>query len=59
MTKLNEGKKPEIKQLFHGTRNTDPSKIYMSAEGFAKEFSREDSLWGIANYFAVESSYSN
>jgi hypothetical protein len=59
MTELNQGVEPEIMQLFHGTRNTDPSQIYQSTEGFDMKFSRNGCLWGIANYFAVHSSYSH
>ena len=46
------------KTLFHGTRGTDPEKIFDSEEGFDMRFS-SDGLWGRANYFAVNSSYSN
>ena len=46
------------KQLFHGTRNTPPSSIYMDEEGFDMRFSRTG-MWGIGNYFAVKASYSD
>ncbi|TNV84921.1 hypothetical protein FGO68_gene14987 [Halteria grandinella] len=44
--------------LFHGTSGTEPEKIYLSEEGFDMRFSKQG-FWGQANYFAVNSSYSN
>ena len=46
------------KELFHGTRQTDPSMIYQGEEGFDMRFS-EQGLWGRGNYFAVNASYSD
>ncbi len=45
-------------QLFHGTRATPPPTIYMSEEGFNINYAN-DGMWGRANYFAYNSSYSN
>lgn len=45
-------------ELFHGTSKTSPDLIYKGEEGFQKEYCN-DGMWGIANYFAVKSSYSN
>ena len=45
-------------ELFHGTRQTDPSMIYQGEEGFDMRFSAEG-LWGRGNYFAVNASYSD
>ena len=50
--------KAETKVLFHGTRGTPPLMIYSGEEGFDMRFSN-DGMWGRANYFAVNSSYSN
>jgi hypothetical protein len=44
--------------MYHGTSGTKPSLIYTSDEGFDMKFSREG-MWGLANYFAKKSSYSN
>ena len=46
------------KELFHGTRNNDPGLIYDSEEGFDMRYS-DKGLWGQANYFAENASYSN
>ncbi len=45
-------------QLYHGTRATPPEFIYTGEEGFDMKFS-PGGMWGRANYFAVNSSYSN
>jgi hypothetical protein len=52
------GKEVEVKYLFHGTRDTAPRLIYECEEGFDMKFSAQG-MWGRANYFAVNSSYSN
>ena len=46
------------KLLFHGTRETEPKMIYSDTVGFDMRYSREG-MWGKANYFAVNSSYSD
>ena len=46
------------KELFHGTRSNDPRNIYEGEEGFDMRFSRQG-MWGMANYFAVNASYSH
>ena len=46
------------KNLFHGTRNNPPKEIYGSEEGFDMRFSASG-MWGQANYFAVNASYSD
>ncbi len=46
------------KKLFHGTRNNPPKEIYGSEEGFDMRFSASG-MWGQANYFAVNASYSD
>ena len=53
----NNGKSNEC-ELFHGTRNTDPKEIFESEEGFDMRFSATG-MWGQANYFAVNASYSD
>ena len=53
----NNGKSNEC-ELFHGTRNTDPKEIFESEEGFDMRFSASG-MWGQANYFAVNASYSD
>ncbi len=52
------GGNANLQNLFHGTRNTPPESIYMSEEGFNLNFANEG-MWGKANYFAFNSSYSN
>ena len=44
--------------MYHGTRATQPIIIYKSEEGFDMRYSNEG-MWGFANYFAKNSSYSN
>ena len=44
--------------LFHGTRNNDPKLIYESEDGFDMRYSAQG-MWGMANYFAVNASYSH
>ena len=46
------------KELFHGTRGNDPRIIYDSEEGFDMRYSAQG-MWGQANYFAENASYSN
>jgi hypothetical protein len=43
--------------MYHGTSHTTPETIYKSEEGFNIAFSNVG-LWGIAIYFAKNSSYS-
>ena len=57
MDRKNDGRVHE-RQLFHGTSDTQPEKIYQSEEGFDMRFSR-DGMWGQANYFAVDADYSD
>ena len=45
-------------QLFHGTRSNDPNKIYNSEEGFDMRYC-DSGMWGKANYFAVNATYSD
>ena len=45
------------KELFHGTRGNDPKVIYESEDGFDMRYSAQG-MWGNANYFAVNASYS-
>ena len=45
------------KLLFHGTRSNDPSLIYNGEEGFEMRLCA--GMWGQANYFAVNASYSD
>ena len=44
-------------ELFHGTRNTQPSEIY-TGSGFDMRFC-DNGMWGRGSYFAVNASYSN
>ena len=53
----NKGKVNEM-ELFHGTRENDPKLIYNGQDGFDMRMSNKG-LWGQANYFAVDSSYSD
>ena len=45
-------------ELFHGTRSNSPEEIYNSEEGFDMRYSSKG-MWGMANYFAVDASYSD
>jgi hypothetical protein len=58
VTHKNGGAPAELKELFHGTSGTAPNFIYESEEGFNINYSN-DGMWGRANYFAVNSHYSN
>eukprot|EP01091_Cochliopodium_minus_P006377 TRINITY_DN1626_c0_g1_i1.p1 TRINITY_DN1626_c0_g1~~TRINITY_DN1626_c0_g1_i1.p1 ORF type:complete len:848 (-),score=282.41 TRINITY_DN1626_c0_g1_i1:26-2533(-) len=49
--------KCEVKELFHGTRSTDPSEVYDGQEGFDMRFCNQG-MWGIGTYFAQNASYS-
>ena len=44
--------------LYHGSKQTEPKKIYDSEEGFNMLYSREG-MWGKACYFAQKASYSH
>ena len=46
------------KHLFHGTRSTEPKKVFRSEKGVDFRFSREG-LWGTGAYFAVNALYSD
>ena len=45
-------------ELFHGTRANDPKVIYENEDGFDMRYSAAG-MWGQANYFAVNASYSH
>ena len=45
-------------ELFHGTTNNLPKRIYESEEGFDMRYSRQG-LWGLGNYFAVAANYAS
>lgn len=53
----NRGRTNE-KLLFHGTRGNNPSLIYNGENGFDMRMSNQG-MWGQANYFAVNSNYSD
>jgi hypothetical protein len=57
LTYKNSGRVNE-KELFHGTRGNDPRLIYEGEDGFDMRYSSKG-MWGLANYFAVNASYSN
>ena len=54
-----KGEPPKVTMLYHGTRHTDPRNIYEGKEGFDMRFSTPGGMWGQANYFAVNASYSD
>ena len=58
MIEQKNGGQANEKELFHGTRGNNPRQIYDSEEGFDMRFSASG-MWGQANYFAVNASYSN
>ena len=45
-------------EMYHGTSGTPPIAIYKSEEGFDMTYSKAG-LWGHANYFAKDASYSD
>ena len=45
-------------ELFHGTRGNDPKLIYENEVGFDMRYSSQG-MWGQANYFAKNASYSH
>ena len=49
---------PNERQLFHGTRDTDPKQICQGNEGFDMRFANKG-MWGKGNYFAENASYSH
>jgi hypothetical protein len=53
-----KGEPPKVTMLYHGTRLTDPQNIYEGKEGFDMRYSN-GGMWGQANYFAVNASYSD
>ena len=53
----NSGRVNEM-ELFHGTRTNDPKLIYEGEDGFDMRYS-DQGMWGMANYFAVNASYSH
>ena len=57
MSRKNNGKINE-RELFHGSRKCRAHNIYDSEEGFDMRYSSEG-MWGQANYFAENASYSN
>ena len=46
------------KLLFHGTRSTDPEKIYAGMSSFDPQYS-QSGMWGRGCYFAENASYSD
>ena len=56
MAKKNHGVVNERK-LFHGTRQTQPEKVYASEHGFDFRYG-SNGLWGNGAYFAVQAKYS-
>ena len=44
--------------MYYGTSGTPPIAIIKSSQGFDMTFTRAG-MWGYANYFAKNSSYSN
>lgn len=56
LDRKNNGRVNEM-ELFHGTRSNDPKNIYEGEDGFDMRFGAQG-MWGVANYFAVNASYS-
>ena len=56
---LKNGKRVNEKELYHGSSTTDPVHIIYSEEGFDFRWSKEQNLWGCANYFAADAVFSN
>ena len=57
MSNKNSGEVNE-RELFHGTRNVPPVKIYNSEQGFDNRLSSRG-MWGEGAYFAVRAAYSD
>ena len=57
MSEKNKGHVNE-RMLFHGTKRTEPKKIYDSEQGFDSRLASEG-LWGTGTYFAVKAAYSD
>ena len=57
LDRKNQGRVNEM-ELFHGTRNNDPKLIYEGEDGFDMRYGARG-MWGVANYFAVNASYSD
>jgi Poly(ADP-ribose) polymerase catalytic domain len=53
-----KGQAPIVRMLYHGTRQTNPSLLFSGREGFDMRYS-PGGMWGIANYFAANASYSD
>ena len=47
-----------VKHLFHGTRDTEPAKVYSTEEGLDMRYSK-DGLNGFGLYFADNAKYSH
>ena len=58
MIELKNGLEANEMELFLGTSDTFPELIYDSEEGFDMRFS-QCGMWGYANYFAVDTKYSD
>ena len=56
--KTKKERKEIEKFLFHGTKGTNPSNVYLSEEGFDLRFSNCNCLWGRGIYFSNTASYS-
>ena len=48
-----------VKHLFHGTGNTQPSKIYTSETGFDLRLAKSAGIYGRGIYFAEDAHYSH
>ena len=57
LNRKNSGQVNE-KELFHGTRDKNPNNIFEGEQGFDTRFSAKG-MWGMANYFAADASYSD
>jgi hypothetical protein len=48
-----------VRELWHGTRDSHPKLFYTGEEGFDIKFSRQGGYWGKGIYFAENAKYSN
>lgn len=48
---------PEILNLWHGTRDCEPSRVYLN-DGFNIAYASDAGLWGRGLYFSKNASYS-
>ena len=54
---MNKGVQENVRELWHGTRESKPSLFYKGEEGFDIKYSNQG-MWGKGIYFAENAGYS-